>query len=385
MLDYKYNLEDIIIQEEKDRDTKQVFTECTQYLVSEINIDKNNLALIDKIYKLAVEASTLYQDTKAKQSSLPISMINAAVIAWERRIKAEIDSLNIELTKGNHDSSREGDKFIECQDEQQSLYEKKMIEYRALISKNDISGWLRILEETKQKLYKGSRHYAIIEESIAVVNEYQKTAQQETTNAEKLAADKAIAEKVRLTKLAEQQAANEQKNLELRNSSDGNYLASAGIVNQQSSEEGYRLNSDVLRQEVVGMAAKVGKFNLPEGYTCRSIFSDVTSAKPNTWACRAIEIAADNGVVSKLNKTFRPESNITRAEALAILLKAAGIEVNTWSTSSFSDVTVEWQMNVINTALSYGFIDAGTNFNPNKNATRGEIFNMAKRILEAQS
>lgn len=42
----------------------------------------------------------------------------------------------------------------------------------------------------------------------------------------------------------------------------------------------------------------------------------------NDWVCRAVEIAADNDLVSRGNKKFRPQDKITRAEALAILLKA---------------------------------------------------------------
>lgn len=384
-LDYKYNLEDMLVELESFRDTKQVFTECTQHIVNEISLDKNNIAIVEQIYQLALKANTAYADFKAKNSSYTASMIAKGAAAYENELRLQIDQLVIQLTTWVHESDRAGDKYISCTETQDDIFLEQLKEVQTLLGKGDSSGGLRILEWIKQKLYKNSAYYADVEEIIADINQQIDAWKKAESDAQKLAAEKAIAEKERLAKLAEQKALNEQKKLELRNSSDGNYLASAGIVNQQSSEEGYRLNSDVLRQEVVGMAAKVGKFTLPEGYTCRNIFSDVTSAKPNTWACRAIEIAADNGVVSKLNKTFRPESNITRAEALAILLKAAGIQVNTWSTSSFSDVTVDWQINVINTALSYGFIDAGTNFNPNKNATRGEIFNMAKRIIESQS
>lgn len=168
--------------------------------------------------------------------------------------------------------------------------------------------------------------------------------------------------------------------------SDGNVLASFGIVKQQDSEEAYNLNSNVLRQEVIGMAMKLWKYNLPEGYTCKKIFKDVSSTKPNNWVCRAVEIGAENGVVSTLNKSFNPESSITRAEALAILMKAAGIKINEpGAPSKYGDVTVAWQINLVNTAFSYSFIDDTDRFRPNDNATRGEIFNMAKRILKSKN
>lgn len=166
--------------------------------------------------------------------------------------------------------------------------------------------------------------------------------------------------------------------------SDANVLASFGIINQQDNEEAYMLNSNVLRQEVIGMAMRLGGFELPEDYKCKRIFKDVSQTKPNNWVCRAVEIGVENWIISNLNKSFNPEFNITRAEALAILLKAAGIKIDESSSiSKYKDVTEPWQINLLNTAFSFSFIDEAENFFPNKNATRGEIFNMAKRILKS--
>lgn len=188
---------------------------------------------------------------------------------------------------------------------------------------------------------------------------------------------------IRQEQLSYNSRTSERKTIDVN--SDGNVLASFGIVKQQDSEEAYNLNSNVLRQEVVGMAMKLWKFTLPENYACKKMFKDVSSLKPNNWICRAVEVGAENGVVSTANKSFNPESSITRAEALAILLKAAGIKIEESTTSKYSDVTVAWQKNLVNTAFSYSFIDDTEMFYPNKNATRGEIFNMAKRILKSQN
>lgn len=192
----------------------------------------------------------------------------------------------------------------------------------------------------------------------------------------------------RLKTIQQEQADN---NLRISNqqaidsNSDANVLASFGIINKQDNEEAYGLNNAVLRQEVIGMAMKLTGSTLPTDYACKKIFKDVSATKPNTWICRAVEFAVENGIVSGANKNFNPESNITRAEALAILMKAAGIKVQEWGASKYADVTVPWQINIVNTAFSYSFIDAADSFYPNKNATRGEIFNMAKRILKSKN
>jgi S-layer homology domain len=55
---------------------------------------------------------------------------------------------------------------------------------------------------------------------------------------------------------------------------------------------------------------------LPTDYKCKKYFSDVTS---DGWVCRAVELAADNGIISRSNTKFRPLDSVTRAEALAML------------------------------------------------------------------
>lgn len=166
--------------------------------------------------------------------------------------------------------------------------------------------------------------------------------------------------------------------------SNWDILANAWIITKRDNQEDYRVNDFVLRQEVVWMGIKVMGKNLMDWYSCRNIFKDVSTAKPNDWACRAIETSADSWIVSTKNKSFRPEDKITRAEALAIIMKAANINWSDIVLSSYSDVNVDWQIKLVNKALDLGIIDKTTNFRPNENATRWEIFDMTKRILKTK-
>jgi len=158
-------------------------------------------------------------------------------------------------------------------------------------------------------------------------------------------------------------------------------LVNAWIVKKQDNEDWYRLNDFVLRQEVIWMAIKLWGFSLPENYSCKWYFKDVSTIKPNNWACRVVEISADNSIITKANSNFRPEDKITKIEALAILLKWAKIDVTQFTSSNFSDVSIPWQINIVNTALNKKIVDQWNYFFPNQNATRWEIFEMAKRIL----
>lgn len=98
---------------------------------------------------------------------------------------------------------------------------------------------------------------------------------------------------------------------------NANYLASQGIiVDQSSTPANYRFGDKILRQEIVAIALKMRGVTLPGGYTCKKYFSDVTQID---WVCRAVELAADNGIISRSNGTFRPKDFVTRAEALAML------------------------------------------------------------------
>jgi hypothetical protein len=183
--------------------------------------------------------------------------------------------------------------------------------------------------------------------------------------------------------------------------SNANFLAEKGIVTKQSNETRYRLDDTITRAEVVAIALKIKWIQEPTWYKCKKYFSDTVQ---NDWVCRAVEIAADNGLVSKGNKKFRPQDKITRAETLAMLVPQASTENLAFITNEWN----EWQRNVLYKYLNYTEIyvkfysqsplSDGTkiypdysNFtnwwvaqiqwSPNKNATRAEVFGFARNIL----
>lgn len=151
-------------------------------------------------------------------------------------------------------------------------------------------------------------------------------------------------------------------------------LADAKIITMQSTEAGYRLADNALRQEVVAMATALAK--LTPADTCAGKFSDVSATKPNSWVCKVVEAALSNGLIAA-NASFRPEDKITRAEALAMILKGQGVEIPAVTASSFNDVKEGWQVNVAEVALSKKIISANASFRPNDLVTRGELFVMA--------
>lgn len=152
-----------------------------------------------------------------------------------------------------------------------------------------------------------------------------------------------------------------------------NALAKLGIITDWSSAPSrYRLSEPMLRQELIGIALQMDGAQLPDKFRCRGYFTD---AAQNDWVCRAAELAADHGLITRNNAAFRPMSFVTRAEWLSILMQAAGINI----THAGSD----WVSDVMDEARAMKIISA-QEFDGNSNITREEAFSIAHRILDSQ-
>ena len=106
-----------------------------------------------------------------------------------------------------------------------------------------------------------------------------------------------------------------------------NELAKKWIITPQDHLGKYRTESTISRAELVGIALRVKGVKLPSNYICKGYFEDVTK---NDWICRATELAADTGMISRQNKRFRPNDMVTYTEGLSIIYKASGLNP-TWT------------------------------------------------------
>ena len=188
--------------------------------------------------------------------------------------------------------------------------------------------------------------------------------------------------------------------------SNANILAGNRIITKQTNEKLYRLDDTITRAEVVGTALKFRGVTLPENYKCKKYFTDVTN---DDWICRAVEIGADLGFVSRTNTTYRPQANITRAEALAMMYQASNLEsklITDWEiklqeillTKNINLVApkTSWQETLIKKAYYFGIIDsslltpiktgsASMQFRENSDATRAEVFSIAKKAFDVRA
>lgn len=152
-----------------------------------------------------------------------------------------------------------------------------------------------------------------------------------------------------------------------------NSLSEQMIINNHMNDpENYNLNDNVLRQEIAAVSRGVAK--LEKKSKCNNIFNDLSSNNPNNWACVNVEVLVDNDLISK-NTNFRPEDNITKSEAIGMLIKSIGFdyEYNEW-------INKNWQQQVVEYAANIGVAELFTDYNTN--ATRGWIFLVADNIIK---
>lgn len=150
----------------------------------------------------------------------------------------------------------------------------------------------------------------------------------------------------------------------------------------------YRLSDPLVRQEALGIIVKMANLYLPSLYSCRGYFNDT----PEWWVCRAAEVSADNGIVSRANTKFRPRDTLTFAESFGLLVKALNIELSAKSTSTIFGNIPDWQKRLILTAreqdIGY-FIQRGTVYTPlyyftDNNYNYGFSFMMSDRMTRGE-
>jgi hypothetical protein len=145
-----------------------------------------------------------------------------------------------------------------------------------------------------------------------------------------------------------------------------NALAEAGIITDHSDDAAaYNLDQNVLRQEIAAVARGVA--GLDKKDTCDNVFSDVSATTPNTWACYSVEALADADLIAE-NDTFRPEANISKAEAVGMMVKAAFGDDYSYDASKGTS----WQEQVVEFAADNGVVASFSNYDTA--ATRGFVF-----------
>lgn len=154
-----------------------------------------------------------------------------------------------------------------------------------------------------------------------------------------------------------------------------NKLAWDGIINDKSANpDEYNLDQNVLRQEIAAVARGVA--GLSKTGSCTSTFSDVWASVPNTWACLSVEALVNADLIAA-NDSFRPEDNITKAEGLGMLVKAACRDDYSFDASKEGT----WQEQVVAYGVDQVIVDPFTDYDTP--ATRGWVFEAWKSARDS--
>lgn len=114
----------------------------------------------------------------------------------------------------------------------------------------------------------------------------------------------------------------------------------------------------------------------------RTTDHDFTDVSADAWYAEPVATLANAGLLAGYEDgTFRPDQNITRAEYAAIATRFDELEEGT---SAFTDISGHWAENAINAAYGAGWVggyEDGT-FRPDQNITRAEAMALINRVLE---
>ncbi len=102
-------------------------------------------------------------------------------------------------------------------------------------------------------------------------------------------------------------------------------------------------------------------------------FKDV---EKTTWIAKVVATWVKYGLVDSSNEYFRPNSTITRAESIKMLLKSSNVELTKTKKTDFSDVT-GWSVKYVQTAKELWIVNGQLInwklvFRPNDSITRAE-------------
>ena len=141
-----------------------------------------------------------------------------------------------------------------------------------------------------------------------------------------------------------------------------------------------RPNANISRAEVAAIFFRLLKEEVrDDNLTANSVFTDVALGK---WYNKSISTMAKIGIVKgRTANTFVPNAPITRAEFAAICSRfdRSNVEIK----SDFNDISGHWAENEIRRAASLGWIQGYTDgsFKPDQNITRAEAASMINRML----
>ncbi len=146
------------------------------------------------------------------------------------------------------------------------------------------------------------------------------------------------------------------------------------------SDATFRPKNNITRVEalkIVLLANKIQPINNKP-----SQFQDILT---NTWENTYINAGIENGILSLDNTFFSPFRNVSRVEALKLILTLGKVDVTTWEKDLILDDVKEtdWYYNYVNYALKNNLIEIKNNlFQPDTPMTREELIAILYKYIQ---
>ncbi|MDC0506187.1 S-layer homology domain-containing protein [Candidatus Gracilibacteria bacterium] len=138
------------------------------------------------------------------------------------------------------------------------------------------------------------------------------------------------------------------------------FLAYQGIIAARDNSTEYRVGNTITRREMLKITMNIAGKNIPETCGTTHKFNDLDK---NDWGCKYADAALKAGYIAK-NANYRPDDNVSKVEALKLIMQAKGIE---------REQNSDWKLGYVNTARNSGIIEEKfTNYDTA--ALRGWIF-----------
>ncbi|WP_435923010.1 bacterial Ig-like domain-containing protein [Paenibacillus sp. DYY-L-2] len=148
----------------------------------------------------------------------------------------------------------------------------------------------------------------------------------------------------------------------------------------------FKPNGAVTRAEFAVMLAKALKLADADGNAASEpvAFTDQVEIRP--WARDAVAMAINAGIIEGYEDgSFRPSGNVTRAEMVTMLARAAGLPIKEDAATQFADdgQIPAWAKGAAAAMQEHGIVTgrADRQFAPNDTATRAEAVTMILRLL----
>lgn len=141
----------------------------------------------------------------------------------------------------------------------------------------------------------------------------------------------------------------------------GNQLSILGIL-KGYTDGSLQLDNNILRSEVATLTVRILGYEDTIVVGNEKKFTDVTTKH---WAYNNIQNAFKLNIIQGYpTGEFKPQSNITYAEVVAIMVNALG---------KGKDIEGKWPDNYLNKGKDLGVIPKNSTVNPDKVVTRGEM------------